>query len=191
LKVELFTLRRSHARARRGFSLVELLAVVTITAILATAGIAMFRRHVIASRGGEVTGVLEGLSAAEKMYMAENRSYLDVSQAAGGKQWYPQVKPPNHRVNWVNDQHLDYDRWRQLPMPLNRQVMFSYLANAGTPNTAMTPLASDFKDPPTFPVPQLDWFVLQAKGDTDGNGVYALYATTNVTSEIYSENAGD
>ena len=177
--------------ASRGFSLVELLAVVVISGVLAAAGLAMFRRHVVASRGSEATALLEGIRSAEHMYMSENRSYLNVSLANNGAQWYPQQTPTKQRAAWINESHLDWPQWKQLGLPLNKIVSFSYLVNAGVPGTAMPGLAADFKAPPAFPVPPLDWYLIQAKGDTDGNGVFALYATSSFSNEIYSENEGD
>ena len=194
LSSKLFNSRPAFAHARnrqRGFSLVELLAVVTISAVLALAGVAMFRRHIVASRGGEATSFLQGLRAAESMYMAENRSYLNASVANGGLAWYPQTNPTNQRAAWENHSHPDWVRWQQMPLPLNKTVMFSYLANAGSAGTAMTTLTTDFKTPTTFPVPQQDWYVLQAKGDTNGNGTFALYSASSLNNEIYSENDGD
>ncbi len=176
---------------RRGFSLVELLAVVTISGLLALAGVAMFRRHIVASRGSEATSFLQGLRAAENMYMSENHGYLNASLVNGGSQWYPQQTPSNQRSAWVNRDHPDWAQWQQFGLPLNKSVLFSYLANAGVPNTSMTPLAADFKNPPATAVQPLDWYLLQARGDTDGNGVYALYYTTSLNGEIFSQNDGD
>ena len=176
---------------RRGFSLVELLAVVTISGLLAVAGVAMFRRHIVASRGSEATSFLQGLRAAESMYMSENHGYLNASVVNGGAQWYPQATPSNQRAAWVNPGHPDWAQWQQFGLPLNKTVLFSYLANAGVPNTTMTHVATDFKNPPPTAVQPLDWYVLQARGDTDGNGVYALYFTNSLNGEIYSENDGD
>jgi len=179
----------SSLRRQRGFSLVELLAVVTITAILATAGIAMFRRYITSSRGAEATSFLEGLRAAEHRYMSENHTYLNVSTAAGGNAWYPVANPSNQRARWVNTGHADWANWQQLGLPLDKTVMFSYLANAGSAGVAMSAL--QLKNAPVFALPQLEWYVLQAKGDTNGNGVFAMYATTSLANEIYSENDGD
>lgn len=186
--------RRPNARAchaSRGFSLVELLAVVTISAVLAMAGVAMFRRHMIASRGSEVTAMLEGIRSAEHMYMSENHSYLNVSVANNGGAWYPQANPTNQRNAWINQSHVDWSQWKQLGLPLNKQVLFGYLVNAGVPGTKMPALTAAFKSPPVFPVSQLDWYLIQAKGDTDGDGVFALYATSSASNEIYTENDGD
>jgi prepilin-type N-terminal cleavage/methylation domain-containing protein len=186
--------RRKKAATRavsRGFSLVELLAVVTISGLLAVAGVAMFRRHIVASRGSEATSFLQGLRAAESMYMSENHGYLNASIANGGTAWYPQATPVNQRAAWANESHVDWPQWQQFGLPLNKTVLFSYLANAGVPNTANKQLASDFKNQPGTAVQPLDWYVLQARGDTDGNGVYALYYTTSMAGEIFSENDGD
>lgn len=144
----------------------------------------------IASRSNEATSIIEGLRAAESMYMSENHSYLNVSLGGGGLLWYPQQNPVNQRAAWSNPNHVDWPQWQQLGLPLNKTVMFSYLVNAGGPGTAM-PTLSTFKAPPVFPLPALDWYVIQARGDTDGNGVFALYATTSLSNEIYSENDGD
>jgi prepilin-type N-terminal cleavage/methylation domain-containing protein len=193
LEVKLIDSRRALLRARsvrRGFSLVELMAVVVISGVLAVLGIAMFRRNIVASRSTEATAIIEGVRGAQHMYMSENHSYLNVSVANNGNQWYPQPNPVNQRSAWNNPNHVDYPQWKQLGLPLNKQVMFSYLVNAGGPGVAM-PTLSAFKAPPVFPLPQLDWYVIQARGDTDGNGVFALYATTSLSNEIYSENDGD
>jgi len=179
----------SKVSRQRGFSLVELLAVVTITAILATAGVAMFRRYIVGSRGAEATSFLEGLRAAENRYMSENHTYLNVSTSNGGTAWYPVLNPTTQRARWVNTGHADWANWQQLGLPLDKTVMFSYLVNAGAPGVAIPAL--QMKNGPVFDVPQLEWYVAQAKGDTDGNGVFALYATTSLSNEIYSENDGD
>ncbi|MET0791983.1 MAG: hypothetical protein ABW061_10725, partial [Polyangiaceae bacterium] len=166
--------------------LVELMAVVTITAILATAGITMFRRHIVASRGAEAVSFLQGMRAAEATYMSENHIYLNVSTSGNGAAWYPAADPKNQRSRWMNSQHDDWKNWQKLGLPLDKTVAFSYLANAGGPGVAIPTL--QVTNGPVFAVPQVDWYVLQAKGDTDGNGVYALYATTSLTGELYSEN---
>lgn len=193
IEFNLIASRRTPASVRRGsqgFSLVELLAVVVISGLLAVAGVAMFRRHIIASRGSEATAFMEGIRAAQHMYMSENHSYLNASLANGGSMWYPQQTPVKQRTAWANPAHPDFVQWQQLGLPLNKAVMFSYLLNAGGPGVTM-PNLSAFRSPPVFPVPQLDWYVVQARGDTDGDGVFALYATTSFTGEIYVENDGD
>jgi hypothetical protein len=72
---------------------------------------------------------------------------------------------------------------------ISRSVQFSYLANAGVSGTAVTALK--VANPPVFALPTQNWYVIQAEGDTDGDGVFARYATTSMTGDIYSENEGE
>jgi prepilin-type N-terminal cleavage/methylation domain-containing protein len=173
----------------RGFSLVELLAVVTITAILAVAGVAMFRHHVTASRAAEATSVIQAIRSAEESFLAENHVYLNVSTAGGGSAWYPRATPNTDHASWVNSSHADWPRWQQLGAPVKQSVIFSYLANAGVPNVALPAL--QVASSPVFAAPVLNWYVIQAKGDTDNNGKFTLYASTSMTGEMYIENEGE
>jgi prepilin-type N-terminal cleavage/methylation domain-containing protein len=181
--------RRFAARgASRAFSLVELMVVVAIAAVLAIVGVAMFRRHIAATRGTEAYGVIQAIRAAEASYLAENHVYLNVST---GTNWYPNTSPNTNRFAWSNSSHVDSTRWQQLAPAVNRSVMFGYLVNAGTPGTAM-PALQIANSPASLGQPQpLDWYVIQAKGDTNGDGVPALYAATSLSGEIYVQNEGD
>ena len=180
---------RRHLRpTQRGFSLVELMAVVVITGILAISGVTLFRSHMVAARGSEAVSVVQAIRSAEESYMAENHQYLNVSTASGGTQWYPQLLPGNKRSSWVQSGGLDYARWRALAPAINQSVMFSYLVNAGVPGTTIPAL--QLASPPTFAATQpLDWYVIQARGDTNGNGLFASYAATSMNGEMYVENA--
>ena len=166
------------------------MAVVVITAILAIVGITLFRRHVLASRGTEAYGVIQAVRSAEEAYLAENHVYLNVSTTGGGTAWYPRV-PTTNRSAWRNPTHVDYLAWQQLAPVVTRTVLFGYLVNAGTPGTAM-PALQVANAPASLATAQpLDWYVIQASGDTNGNGVFARYASTNITGEIYVENEGE
>jgi prepilin-type N-terminal cleavage/methylation domain-containing protein len=174
----------------RGYTLVELLAVVTITGILSVLAVAGFRRHMQASRGGEAVSVIQAIRGAEEAYMAENHAYLNVSTDSEGKSWYPLVTPSNKRSPFSSLKHADYTRWRQLAPAVNGTVMFGYLVNAGVPGTPIPPL--QVAEAPTFLATQpLDWYVIQASGDVDGNGVFSRYATTSMAGEIYIEKEGE
>jgi len=59
------------------------------------------------------------------------------------------------------------------------------LVNAGVSGTAMPALQTTKK--PTFATPTRDWYVIQAKGDTDSDGKAAFYVETSLTSDIYVE----
>jgi len=163
------------------------MVVVAIASILATVGIVLFRRHLAASRGTEAYGVIQALRAAEESYLAENHVYLNVST---GTLWYPNTAPNTTRYAWSKSDHVDFNKWQQLAPAVNRSVMFGYLVNAGTPGTVMPALQIANSPDLTQPQP-LDWYLIQAKGDTNGDGVPALYAATSITGETYVQNEGD
>lgn len=174
-------------RANRGFTLVELMAVVTITAILAVVGVSLFRHQLLASRGSEAVSVIQALRSAEEAYAAENHVYLNVST---GTNWYPRV-PTTNRSSWVNDSHADYaSGWKALAPSVNRSVIFGYLVYAGGAGTNVPPL--QLTSNPGFPTPMtLNWYVIQAKGDADGNNLFALYAASSMNGELVIENEGE
>ena len=186
---------RGPRRRSPGFSLVEMLVVVTITAILAMVGIMLFRRYVSSSKGAEAAAVIQAIRAAEESYLAENHVYLDVSNSAVGTSgnpssfnWYPMVKPGMARYPWKVASHPDLLNWGSLAPAVNRSVQFGYVANAGIAGTARSKLAT--KSDPGWTVPTDSWYVIQASGDVNGDGVTAQYAACEKNGELYVENEG-
>jgi len=178
-----------HASSR-GFTLIEMLAVVVITGVLSLLAVAGFRRHMQSAHGTEAMAVIQAVRSAQEAYMAENHVYLDVSSSSGGVSWYPRLIPVATRVGFSAPSHPDYTRWQKLAPSVNQSVMFSYLVNAGVPGTIIPPLQVA-KAPPFTTAQTLDWYVIQASGDIDGNGVFSRYASTSMTGEIYIENEGE
>ena len=175
----------------RGFTLIELMAVVAITGILALAGVSLFRKQLMASKGAEAASVIQAIRAAEEGYAAENHVYLNVSTASGGTSWYPNPTPSMTRYAWVPTAHDDLVRWRELAPSVNRPVLFGYLVNAGEAGTSI-PGDLHLTAPPTFPSPMiLGWYTIQARGDVNGNGVFAQYAATSINGELVVENEGE
>ncbi|HKO53009.1 MAG TPA: prepilin-type N-terminal cleavage/methylation domain-containing protein [Polyangiaceae bacterium] len=176
--------------SRRGFTLIELMAVVVIVGILSVAGVALFRKQVLASKGSEAVSVIQAIRSAQEAYLAENRVYLNVSTDNSGRAWYPNPAPNTTRYAWVQDGHPDYLRWRALAPPVNRTVIFGYLVNAGEAGTNVPAL--QLQTPPTFASPMvLGWYTIQARGDVNGNGISATYAASSLNSELVVENEGE
>jgi prepilin-type N-terminal cleavage/methylation domain-containing protein len=189
-KAALTNHRRTVTRLQGGFTLVELMAVVTITGVLAALAVVAFRHRLAASRGAEAVSVMTAIGNAEEMYKAENHIYLNVSTASGGNQWYPVLVPGKAQHNWATGATLDATRWRALAPPISQLVRFAYLANAGVAGSTVPAL--NLTQGPNFSAAiPVDWYVLQAKGDTDGDGVFATYATSSMTGEVYIENEGE
>jgi type II secretory pathway pseudopilin PulG len=172
-----------------------MLVVVTITGILAMIGVMLFRKYIGSSKGTEAMAVIQAIRAAEEGYMAENHVYLNVSTPGN---WYPNPKPNQTRWEWhafanSTNTHPDRGGWASLGAAVNRPVQFGFLVNAGIAGKAMPALS--FQGGPTYATPTDDWYLIQAEGDTDGNGKFAQYVTASAanqaSAQIWSQNEGE
>ncbi len=171
-----------------------MLVVVTITAILAMIGVLLFRKYIGASKGTEAMSVIQAIRTAEESYQAENHVYLDVSTADSRKDWYPTITPNSKtRYAWGQPTHPDWARWQTLAPAVTRPVQFGFLVYAGVAGTAVPVL--QVTGMPAYNTPTDDWYVIQAEGDTDGNGIFAQYATASASAQasgdIWSRNEGE
>jgi len=172
-------------RGQAGFTLIELMAVVLITAVLAIAGVSVFRKYILSAKGGEALSVIQAIRAAEEAYQAENHIYLNVSTTGT---WYPRAVPDKNRVAWAGSGG-DAVRWAQLAPAITRSVQFSYLVNAGIAGVAV--IKPQGMPDPGFAMPTQNWYLIQAEGDADGDGIFANYASSSMTGEIYGEREGE
>lgn len=179
-------MRRS--TSRRGFSLVDVLAVVVIVGLLASIGVVIMRKQVVAAHIVEVSAVMQSIRAAEETWRAENLTYLNVSTQSG---WYP--RNPAAGANGDGQmlfflppesaESADNARWYQLNPRVDAPVRCGYIVNAGLPGTAMTPPEFSF-DGFTWPATQEPWFVIQATSDLDSDGDPAFYMMSSLNSEM-------
>jgi prepilin-type N-terminal cleavage/methylation domain-containing protein len=178
----------------RGFTLTELMVVVVITGVLATIGFAAVRKHVSSARGAEALNMVQSIRAAQERYRSEHMMYLNVSSP--GESWYPVDPTASGNENTqspfffpVGTGHIDNNAWLALRPTVTGPVRFGYMVNAGAAGAAMT----DPSGGPTivWPTPTDNWYVIQALGDTDGNGVVSYYRASSLDGEVYVDNAGE
>jgi type IV pilus assembly protein PilA len=172
---------------RRGFTLVELMAVVTIVGILATIGIVLVRKQIYSSRAVEASSMVQSIRAAQERWRSETQTYLNVSSSTTA--WYPMGTPGTSKYPWDNASGNDYANWRLLNPTTSGPVQFGYVTVAGPPGAV--PPTLNITSPPTWPTTTEPWYLIQAVGDTDGNGIKSMYAATSFTPELYNERDGE
>jgi type II secretory pathway pseudopilin PulG len=158
------------------------MVVVALVGILSAIGIASFRRQAAASKASEAASVIQAIRAAEEAYRGENQLYLDVSSS---KDFGPTVRSWELKPGG----HPDLTKWQTLGARVTQPVLFGYLVNAG--RAGATPPTLQLSDSPTLGTPTDAWYVIQARADYDGDGVFCNAAATSWTSEVYIENEGE
>jgi type IV pilus assembly protein PilA len=174
---------RSHAR---GFTLVELLAVLAMIGILAALALVGYRRYLNASRSGDAKAIISSIRIAEESYRAETLSYANCS-ADDLTKYYPIVEARlnGKKMIWRNSSHEHFDCWKMLNVVTDSPTRYGFAVVAGAPGKAMPEPSTNNK--PTWPTPTEPWYVIQAAGDNDDDDNYALFVTSSLNGEIYSE----
>jgi len=179
--------RARRASAARGFTLTELMVVVTLVGIFATLGIVSFRKQVFGSKTSEALAVVQAIRAAQEAYRSENQVYLDVTTDSAN--WYPSNQFGEDRLAWRVNTHTDLDRWNALNVQVTTPVLFRFLVDAGVPGQA--PPALVMSNPPTLPTPSDPWYVIQARADYDEDDTYCDVAAWSQSREIAVQDEGE
>jgi prepilin-type N-terminal cleavage/methylation domain-containing protein len=193
-------LQSRRTRAVRGFSLVELMAVVTIIGILAALGIAVLSKRARESNVTNAIVVVKAIGVAQEIYRAQNQVYLNVSSSNSA--WYPRATiRGNQRASfWNAGADTETARWRRLAPDVRQPVQFGFLANAGlpsnSPDTAPSSfLATDFVGRVELPTgigsDAEPWYLIQARADADNDSVPCGVIAVNWTPQILTFNDGE
>ncbi len=166
----------------------ELMVVVSIMGILATLGITATRRYMDSSHSTEALSTIQAIRAAQEQWRAHTQRYFNVSTTMIS--WYPMAAPGATRYQWEQATGADYANWQQLRPQVDWPVRFGYTTVAGQAGTAIGALGTITANP-GWATPDQPWYVVQAKADLDTDGIPAYFVASSITSEIYSQDAGE
>ena len=129
--------------------------------------------------------MVQAIRAAQEAYRAEAGTYLDVSSSV--TTWYPRAIPDAQLHAWNESGHTDFARWQALnPTAPGQGVRMVYVTVAGPPGAPIPALSTN--DAIAWPTPTRDWYIVEARGDVDGDGQFSHYAAGSLTPELYFEN---
>lgn len=163
---------------------------VAILGILTAMAVAGIRAQMADAATTEATAMIQGIRRAQESFRAENGGYYDVS--ANLTEWYPMSTPNDQMYQWHNTAHAKYTRWRRLNVTARDRTRYGFACTAGRAGTQPdTPTVVQGFVPPTA-VQQIEpWYVIQARGDVDGDGNPTHFVATSFTGEVVIADGGE
>ncbi len=175
--------RRSLAR---GFTLIELLTVVAMIGVLSALALVGFKKYMNSSRTADARAIIGAIRVAEESYRSETLTYLTTSPG-GLTDYYPANLPNGKKRHWVQPSHANKDLWMTLNVVTDSPTQYVFAVVAGAPGAAIPNTNTSFK--PSWPNPTTEpWYVIQAAGDADSDGIFCYLVSSSFSGEIYTEN---
>ena len=168
-------------RPERGFSLVELMVVVTMVGILSALAIMGISNYSGRMKNHEAIRVVAAIKVAQEAYRAEHGEYYDVSGDL--TECYPHGSEAalGHRLySWHSG--AGFDRWQTLGVDVSGNVHFCYSVAAGLAGESMPSIQAS--EPYNLPVPDAPWYIVQAVGDPDRDTRRTVYVSTSFGESV-------
>lgn len=175
---------RLRAAASRGFTLVELLAVVAMIGILSAIAMVGYKKYIQASYSTEALTVIQAIRGGQEQARAETLVYLNCSSSI--TTYYPHATPDTKRWHWVQPTS-DRPCWAQLNVNPDGPVRYVYATVAGGAGGTL-PSITEFTPAPTWPAATEPWYVVKAVGDIDGDGTRSVFYASSFSPEVRSLN---
>lgn len=166
----------------RGYTLTELMIVVSMIGILSALAVVGYRKYIDSAKISEPLSLIQSIRSAEEEFKDKTMTYLNVST-----KYFPRESFDSKKMGWANTGHTDYMKWQTLGVVASGPVRFGYRVNSGAAGVAIA-VPIDYAPPPTFTTPTNPWYIVQAKGDPNEDGKPTVLIATSFSSEIvYNE----
>lgn len=178
----------------RGFTLIELMAVVAIVGILATLAVYGVRKYIHSAKSSEAIQMIGSIKAAQESYKAETFAYLDVSgsHTLSISTFYPTSTPSNKAYAWGEVTSDQGKAFRTLGVQADAPVRFAYGCAAGDGSNAIPALGSSLSAG-TWPTESggAPWYVARAVGDLDDDGEQSVFTSASFIGNIIIDKEGE
>jgi type IV pilus assembly protein PilA len=181
------TARPGARRTTAGYTLIEIMAAVTIVGILAVVAIASFRKFYSGAHSAEARSMLQGLRAAQLMTMTDRLLYESCSSSFGTPStYYPSGGDDGKKYDWAQPvtRAVEYPCWQRLNVRTDGPVRYGYATVAGVGSTF--PTIPVLTSQPAWPALAAGepWFVVAASGDMDRNGTRSMFWASSLDKQI-------
>lgn len=168
---------------QQGYTLIELMVVVTIVGILAAVAIPSFNGYLKKSKTSEATAFLGSIKERQAAYYAEFGEFCNVNSKN------PPGTPSEDAQTWQSQAN-----WLTLGAgPDTAAVYFQYNSFAGLPGAGQTPPSVSggaIDDSRGYDTSDF-WFISTAVGDLDGDGDQVTFESYSRRSRLWiSEDKG-
>ncbi len=177
---------------KRGFTMVELLAVIAMIGVLAAISTLGYRKYVNTAATADAKAVISAIRVAQESYRAETMRYLDC-----GANWYPYdpaglVVGAEAKYHWSQPTHPNSDCWRQLNVANDSPTRFGFITRGRGAGEAPFALVNVYDNAPTLPAaPAEPFYIVEARGDADNDNNVSRFIASSFTGEIYVENESE
>jgi len=167
-------------RPRGGFTLIELMVVITVIGVLAAVAYPSLQAYIYKSRCTEATAFLGQIKLHQEAFRSEFGQYVPSSANSNPDAIVFSPTPPVHGEAVAFDISNEPDPWTQLGARPDSKVRFGYGWASGRPDQMSHALLGGV-DPDM-------WFVAQAKGDVDGNTVHITFEAYSFNTNVWVSN---